>query len=112
MTLNTHTYLFTKQLSISFVLLAIYLFMITVTISSPSYFFPLRGTTVMVGGPVVSLDTVGVLPNVGIKVGLNVTGLLVGTHTSTHSQVPAWADPTPKASSQHSAALAKNVILS
>jgi len=88
MTLNTH--IFSKQLSISFDILALYRFMFTViTISSPSYFFPFLGTTVIVGGPVVSLDTVGVLPNVGIKVGLNVTGLLVGTQTSTHSQVPA-----------------------
>jgi hypothetical protein len=53
----------------------------------------------MVGGPVVSFDTVGVEPKVLMKVGAGLGGSVL--QISTLPQLPAKKDPVPKLALQH-----------
>ena len=60
-------------------------------------------STEKVGGPVVSFETVGVLPNDGAGDGEPVSTV------STHTSLISHSSPSPKISSQHSSIVLKNV---
>ena len=62
------------------------------------------GRSGIVGGPVTSVETVGVLPDVGGFVSMGSMGAGLGgsvLQISMYSQVPSKNDPIPKLSEQH-----------